>query len=794
MNAPDTPAPGTLSADQALMPLVELLDRLGDIIIVTEAAPIESPGPRIAHVNAMFTRVTGYSAQEAIGQTPRMLQGPDTDRAELRRIRSALERREPVEAELVNYSKSGRPYWVALRILPLHDAAGMPTHYVSIGSPRAAQSDAMRTLREREKQLRLAVEGSHMALWALDCAVNRLDVNPRWFTLMGLAENAPAPSLADWKARLNVDDQSALQAALDEAQASSDDVPIELVVHSATTDGEIRHLLIRGTVVERNPGGIATRVAGTLMDITEHRRAQAEQRYHAMLMEQISDAVIATDVNLRITTWNRAAIQMYGWHAEEALGQHLDQLLHTEFISGSQEAAQHALIQEGRWKGELLQQHQSGWPLRVSASVTVLRDTDGNFIGGVTVNQDITAQRAAEEQRRSLEDQLRESQKLQVIGTLAGGVAHDFNNLIAVIQGNAEMAMEDIGKGQAARTSLQEILRAVQRGRDVVNQILAFSRRRSAERTLVQLDRVLRELERLLKATLPGVVQLEVHAPQDLPGTIADRTQMEQVILNLVTNASQALKVKGGRIHVTLDLIPHSVDLVARHPGLSALSIEEGEYLLRLSVRDDGPGIPVDVLPRIFEPFFTTKPPGEGTGLGLAIVAGIVQSHGGAVIGENLPQGGACFTVYLRPAHYGEVSTAGGNALPQGAQGKGQRILYLDDDEALVLLMSRLLTRRGYQVTAFQNQAEALAHVAHEGADYDLFLTDYNMPGMSGLEVARSLLTLVPQVPVVIASGYIDEALESRARETGVSEVIFKAASVNEFCEVVQASLRRRIT
>jgi PAS domain S-box-containing protein len=423
-----------------------------------------------------------------------------------------------------------------------------------------------------------------------------------------------------------------------------------------------------------------------------------------------------------------------------------------------------------------------------SMSVTPLRAVAG---GAVIAHTDITQRVLAQTTRASLEAQLRESQKMAAIGTLAGGIAHDFNNILATILGNTDLAHEDALGNGAVEESLDEIRRAGLRGRDLVKQILAFSRRQPTERKRLDLAVVVEDAARLLRFTLPARIALEVQCAPGLPATLADATQIEQVVLNLATNAMQAMQGASGRLLIALDAVELSPDLSASRPALHRLLATHPGRVLRLTVSDNGPGMAAEVLERIFEPFFTTKPVGEGTGLGLAVVHGIVENHEGAIEAVSTPGAGTAFTLYLPcadPLEAEGTQTAASSRVRETAS--GSRVLYIDDDAALVSLVTRLLVRRGFRVSAHTNQKAALAELRADPAAFDLVVTDYNMPGLSGLDVARAVREIRPGLPVAVTSGFVDEALTAQAAEAGVREVLFKATSVDEYCAALQRLVR----
>jgi len=406
----------------------------------------------------------------------------------------------------------------------------------------------------------------------------------------------------------------------------------------------------------------------------------------------------------------------------------------------------------------------------------------------INITHDITEQRQAERARAQFELQLRELQKMEALGTLAGGIAHDFNNIVAVIMGNAELAREDLEPAHKAQESLREILKASRRAKELVQQILAFGRRQLLERQVISLAPAVDESARLLRTSLPAGMRLSVECAPDAPAVLADATQIIQVLLNLGSNAWQVMQgqKEPGLIEVRLDahVVPEGA---FRGPEQRTrggrVALRPGRYA-RLMVRDNGPGMDEATRERIFEPFFTTKPVGEGTGLGLAVVHGIVQGHEAAIEVQSAPGQGASFCIYFPAAAHDSVVPAHPTPTASTRSG-GKHILYVDDDESVVFLVTRLLERQGYRVSGHTNPRQALAAVRAEPGRFDLAVTDYNMPGMSGLEVARALHEIRADLPVALASGYITEELRVQAPAAGVIELLYKPNTVDDLCEMV---------
>jgi len=381
---------------------------------------------------------------------------------------------------------------------------------------------------------------------------------------------------------------------------------------------------------------------------------------------------------------------------------------------------------------------------------------------------------------------------MEALGALAGGVAHDFNNIIASVMGNVELAARDVGPAHPAYESLEEIRKASHRAKELVRQILAFGRRNVSAREPTWLVPVVEEAGRLLRTTLPAGIELRVECAPDTPVVLADATQVEQVILNLCSNACHALQDRQGLGTIEVRLEGHARETLAAHaprPASPHGAVQPGSYA-RLTVRDNGSGMDGETLTRIFEPFFTTKPVGSGTGLGLAVVHGIVQEHGARLEVYSAVGEGSTFHVYFPEvaASVPAVDVAAGSRSLSGAaaiDGRGKHVLFIDDDEAIVFLMKRLLERQGYKVSAYTDPHAAIEAARATPERFDLAVTDYNMPGVSGLEVARELRKIRADLPVALASGYITDELRVQAPAVGVSELIYKPNTVDDLCEAI---------
>ena len=374
-------------------------------------------------------------------------------------------------------------------------------------------------------------------------------------------------------------------------------------------------------------------------------------------------------------------------------------------------------------------------------------------------------------ERRQLEEQYRQAQKMEAIGTLSGGIAHDFNNIIGAIIGYTELAKMDLKKENLeVAEHLDDVLLGANRAADLVRQILAFSRQHEQVRKPIQLLHVVAEALKLLRATIPASIEFEVSLEKDVPTVLADATQVHQIVMNLGTNALHAMKDRLGRLTVVLENFEVVADVIEAHPELRL-----GRYA-RLSMSDTGHGMEQATLSRIFDPFFTTKAPGEGTGLGLAVVQGIMQNHEGAVTVYSHVGEGTTFHLYFPSS--GAAETDADTEITAVPRGKGESILYVDDELALAKMGEKILKRLGYTVDICTNSMEALAAVRANPGAYSLVITDQMMPRLTGLDFARQLHAIRPDLPIILITGYTATLTADRVQAIGIRDLLLKPFSV----------------
>jgi C4-dicarboxylate-specific signal transduction histidine kinase len=396
------------------------------------------------------------------------------------------------------------------------------------------------------------------------------------------------------------------------------------------------------------------------------------------------------------------------------------------------------------------------------------------------VSRDITERKIAEEEKTKLQSQLQQVQKMESMGTLAGGIAHDFNNILGIIVGNTELAMDDVPEWNPARHNLEEIRTASIRARDVVKQILAFSRQTPQEMKPVRIIPIIKESLKLLRSSIPSTIEIHQNISSESDTVRADLTQINQVLINLCTNAIHAMGEKGGVLEVSLENILLDAGSAKHYHGLSS-----GKYV-RLTVRDTGHGVEPKVLKRIFDPYFTTKRVGEGSGMGLSVVHGIIKSHGGSISVNSEPGKGTVFHVLFpciedNPEPNVEIALE----ISRGHES----VLFVDDEKAMVDAIQPMIERLGYKVTARTSSVEGLEAFRANPDRFDLVITDFTMPNMTGMELAKELFKLRSDIPIILCTGYSEHLNEDIAKRSGICAFVVKPVVLNEIANTIRKVL-----
>ena len=467
----------------------------------------------------------------------------------------------------------------------------------------------------------------------------------------------------------------------------------------------------------------------------ERLRAELRMQEQSRLLDLASDAILQQDLEDTILYWNRGAERLYGWSSAEAVGKKTSQLIYRN--AGSTAEARQQLALTGEWSGDLKQLTRAGKEVITSNRWTLVHDEAGMARSILSIATDVT-------ERRSLEAQLRQSQKMEAVGQLAGGVAHDFNNLLTVIQGHSSLLLAGGTLSKAASESVQMVMESAERAAGLTRQLLMVSRKQTPQMGQVDLNKAVAGMVRMLQRTLGEHIQLEVRPGLNLPTIHADPGMIDQVLLNLAVNARDAMP-SGGKLTIRTSISP---------PAQPGLKVPVPSSSVSLHCTDTGMGIPPEVLPRIFEPFFTTKEAGKGTGLGLATVHGIVQQHRGSIEVSSEVGKGTTFLITL-PAATETPAAAASKGEESGTQGGTETILVVEDEPVVRQLMRNILGRFGYQVLEAASGLAALKIWRQQPDRVALLLTDVIMPdGMTGWDLAEQLSKDQPKLKIVYTTGY----------------------------------------
>ena len=764
------------------------LQSIGDGVLATDRAG------SITRMNAAAERLTGWTAAEATGRPlVEVFRICDADSRvpEQDPVTRALEDGEmvaPGENTLL-LARDGREIRIAESAAPIRAVDGEVQGVVLVFSDVTAHHSAQRALRDREEQLALVTDALPSPVARVDLAGRYLFVNAAFGRWLG----RPAHDLIG-RTQLEVLGAERFQVLSPHVQRAraGETVHFETVVDSAHA-GPLQAMVT--LVPDRGADGRVRGHIALTTDVGELKRAEAESRAAQedlrATLAAVPDLMFEVDRDGRIHSYNSGRRDLLLAPPEHFIGRTVSEVLPPDAAHTVAEALDQA-DRHGHSAGAQYALTQDSVQRWFELSVARKRAVDGRLPRFIALARDVTERNQAEAERQALERQLREAHKMESIGTLAGGIAHDFNNILAAILGNVALAQQDLAPGHAALTSLEQIQRVSLRARTLVQQILAFSRRQPHALATLELRPVVEDALALLRATLPAGVRLKTRFASAALPVECDATQIEQVLMNLCTNAWHALPARHGRIEIGLDAVQLDAD-AARAAG----EIAPGGHA-HLWVTDNGSGMDGSTLARIFDPFFTTKPVGQGTGLGLSVVHGIVRAHRGGITVDSTPGAGSTFHLYLPLAtgtavHETPLPPPKAAAVPAPvtvtAAGAGQRVLYVDDDEVMLLMVERLLERAGFVVGCCVDAAQALARVQAEPEAIDIVVTDYNMPEMSGIELARALLRVRPGLPIVISTGHVTELLRAQATELGVRTVMNKESTFDELAPLLQAML-----
>ena len=675
----------------------------------------------------------------------------------------------PYQAEVITRTASGNQLSLDISTTVIRDGAGETAAIIVLfrDLTRARES-------ERKLQLfRNMIEQSNDAVFIVDAETSRFhDVNQMACTRWGYSrEELLTLQVSDINPRYrNMNDWQRMLELLREKLA------LLIETTHQTKTGEIFPVEISLRYVKSEAGDYIIAVA---RDISERRKAEAQQHKSQQQWDQtfdaITDIITIQDLDHRITQCNRAACVEFGLKKEQIIGQTCFHL-----FEGSDAPCGDCPIPGDRAEFTPHTEEKYHPKLDKTYSVSVYPLVNDDEVTSIVhFAEDIS-------ERKKLENQLRQAQKMESLGTLAGGIAHDFNNILSAVIGYAHLAQAKLPKDSKIHADLQQVLIGGKRAAELVKQILTFSRKGEQEKKHVLLQDILQEALKLLRASIPTSIEIRHDFDPECPPILADATQMNQIVMNLCTNAMHAMqKVKTRILELSL-----SQREISEEDAQSMIDMHAGRYLL-LTVSDTGEGMDEETLAKILDPYFTTKTQGEGTGLGLAMVHGIVKNHGGQIVFYSEPGAGTSCKIYLpvtgeRPQHHPEES------VPIKLPGGTERLLIVDDEVAIGALMETVLENYGYQVTRANRAAEALHELRQNSQAFDLILTDLSMPQMDGIELAGEIRNLRADIPIILCSGFLDSNRMSAAAAAGINICLMKPLSSDDLLRTVRRVLDSR--
>lgn len=720
-------------------------------------------------VNQRMADMLGYSVDELLGRVPAEFLQADQEPTVLK-ARGDLAAGATINREFKFRRKDGSDLWVISSASPVKDPEGRLIHTVSMLTDITERKAAEEAIRASEAKLRGVLNATQESIWVFD---------PDGIVLL-----ANAVGLARMRREARDIIGKRMMEVLPQDLGRSRMERLREVVRSARPvefEDERAGLLFHHSFCPAlDSAGRVMFVVSFSRDITERKKTEALQLALAeqdrvrlgAAVEQASDSVVIFDLDGTIRYVNAAFESLNRLPRDEAVGHS-----YFDLLAGDPSAAalREAIGQGLAWHGPLIRTLPEGRTIELEVMYSPAKDPAGATVGGLVTEADVT-------QRNALQQQIRQAQKMEALGTLAGGITHDFNNILGTIVINTELALLDLDPSDPARSPLPVVLQAANRGKELVKQIITFSRQRAWERKPVEIAPVVREGLGLLRSTLPKDIVFRETIDDGSGIVLADPSHIHQILVNLCQNAALAMRDRGERqLEVELEPVEADAAMAVRHPDL-----KPGPYV-RLTVADTGCGMTPEIMERIFEPFYTTRERGSGSGLGLSVVHGIVKSYSGAITVRSRPGQGSVFDIYL-PRLGEDVPAVGAEPAPQPVRGRA-RILVVEDEEAQRTSLARGLERLGYGVTAEPDGRSALAAFRKDPGAFDLVITDQIMPRMSGLELAAELMEVRPDLPVILCTGFSEKVNSGTVETSGIRELAMKPFTITEISQLIRKVL-----
>ncbi len=732
---------------------------------------------RFIQVNQSLVEMLGYSREELVGRS--FLEFTHPEDVEL----SRASHEDLVQGKFQSYQlqkryveKDGTLLWVEVTISALYTECGEHEITVGVIADITERKRAELALRQSEEKYYSIIEYMGDAYFEVDLAGNMVFCNDSTCRLSGYTRE----ELVGMNYRAYTDESTAKVLFNTFNRVFRTGEPAMLSAWDAVAkDGTWGKLETHISLI-RDAEGKKCGFRGYSRDVTEKKEAEAallesEAKYRAII-ENIEEGIHEVDLLGNMVFCNDAMCRILGYPRNELIGmnylQYMDESTGTQVVRifNSVYRTGNSLAVSG-WKFIT----KDGSRRSIDASISLIRDPDGEPMGYRGIMRDVT-------ERDRLQKQSMQAQKMEAIGTLAGGIAHDFNNILNAVIGFTELSLDEVTSDGPQKQYLSRVLQAGQRAKDLVNQILSFSRQTQQERRPINVAPIVKEGIRFLRASLPSTIEMHRVIEPDLRSVVADPTEIHQIVMNLCSNAGHAMRETGG----LLELRVENCDVDSRHTTFDP-EVAPGSYVC-VTVSDTGTGVAAENIQRIFEPYFTTKEKGEGTGLGLAVVHGIVSGYGGAIQVHSEVGRGSTFQVFLPAVEDTSMDEAGTIDAPPGGN---ERILFVDDEPMTVEMAEQILERLGYAVTSKTSSLEAMDLFQAKPDEFDLIITDVTMPNLTGVVFAQEIRKISPTIPLILCTGFSHLVTKEKMESLGITELVTKPILRKDMAEAIRRVLDR---
>jgi len=745
-----------------------LLDNALDAIIGTDG------NYHIRYWNASAERLYGWKAEEVLGKKIEKIVRMDMPYKQRMEIRRKSREKGFWRGEVVQYDRKGNPIHVEMAVRDLYDESGRLIASVGINRDITEKVKYEKALKASEESYRGLFDSVMEAIYIQGPDGRFLDVNVGAEKMYGYSKEY---LIGKTPADVSAPGKNDMAKVFEQFKKALQGEPQQFEFWGKRANGEIfpkNVRLYKGQYFGKDV------VIALAEDISEKIKVQEKLLQLTKAIEQSPISVIITDKEGKIEYVNPKFTQVSGYSAREVLGKNPRILKSDKNPERVYKELWETIVNGKIWHGELINKKKDGTLFWEETTISPLFDKDGNIQYFLALKEDITERKKLEQEKKNLERQLHQNQRLETIGTLAGGIAHDFNNILTPILGYAEMIKMAVRNDHNLSTKAEQIINASLRARELVQQILTFSRQIDHQTKPVYLQTIINEAAHLIRASIPSTIKLHKNIDKSCPPVLADPAQMHQVLMNLCTNAYQAMEKTGGELRIELKQIKIDQVSLKMHPNL-----RHGDYVC-LVVADTGEGMDKWVMDRIFEPFFTTKGVGKGTGLGLSVVHGIIKNYKGDISVYSEKNKGTVFKVYLPVANIGDIKEKKIiEAIPKGEE----QILLVDDEPSVLELESQMLQFFGYKTTGFTESTQVLHELEKNPNKYDLLITDLTMPNLTGMQLAELVRLRYPDLPIIMITGYSEELTEDIKGKYGIQAILMKPVIANELAKTVRKIL-----